>query len=94
MTRLRLIYSFSASSLLRAIGQYVDVTREPQRYTLPFPVPRHSGSFSGSLLYSYRLNWQTVLFAGYGDDRILNDRADLLRADRSVFVKVSYAIQR
>jgi hypothetical protein len=92
VSRVRLNYSFSASSQLRAIGQYVDVSREPQRYL--FPVPRHSGSFGGSLLYSYRLNWQTVLFAGYGDDRVLNDRADLLRADRSLFVKVSYAIQR
>jgi len=92
VSRLRMIYSFSANSLLRLIGQYVDVSREPGRYL--FPVPKHSGAFNGSLLYSYRLNWQTVLFAGYGDDRILNDRADLLRADRSLFVKISYAIQR
>jgi len=90
--RVRLVYSFSAKSLLRLVGQYVDVTREPQRYV--YSVPRHAGSFNGSLLYSYRLNWQTVLFAGYGDDRILNERADLLRADRSLFVKVAYAIQR
>ena len=92
VSRLRMIYSFSANSLLRLIGQYVDVSREPGRYL--FPVPKHSGAFNGSLLYSYRLNWQTVLFAGYGDDRVLNDRADLLRADRSLFVKISYAIQR
>jgi hypothetical protein len=93
VTRVRLNYSFSASSQLRAIGQYIDVTRERQRYR--FPVPRHNGSFNGSLLYSYRLNWQTVLFAGYGDDRIVDQRTDdLVRSERSVFVKVSYAIQR
>ena len=90
--RLRLVYSFTANSLLRLIGQYVDVSRVPDRYI--FKVPKHSGSFNGSLLYSYRLNWQTVLFAGYGDDRILNERTDLLRADRSFFIKISYAIQR
>jgi hypothetical protein len=90
--RLRLVYSFTANSLLRLIGQYVDVTRVPERYG--FPVPKHDGSFNGSVLYSYRLNWQTVFFAGYGDDRILNERTDLLRADRSFFVKIAYAIQR
>ena len=93
VTRVRLNYSFSASSQLRAIGQYLDVTREPDRYR--FKVPRHSGTFNGSLLYSYRLNWQTVLFAGYGDDRTIDQRTDdLIGLQRSVFVKVSYAIQR
>ena len=82
--RLKTTYSFSAKSLVRVIGQYVDTNT-------PFG---HSGSFLGSVLYSYKLNWQTVLFAGYGDDRVLNPNADLLRADRSFFFKVSYAIQR
>jgi hypothetical protein len=83
--RLKTTYSFSANSLVRIIGQYVDNK---------FPDFGHSGSFTGSVLYSYKLNWQTVLFAGYGDDRVLNPNADLLKADRSFFFKVSYAIQR
>jgi len=33
-------------------------------------------------------------FAGYGDDRILTSRNDLVKQDRSIFFKVSYAIQR
>ena len=82
--RLKTTYSFSAKSLLRVIGQYVD-TKTPGG---------HGGSFLGSVLYSYKLNWQTVLFAGYGDDRVLNANADLLKADRTFFFKVSYAIQR
>jgi hypothetical protein len=90
--RLKTTYSFSAKSILRVIGQYVTTNSNPALYT--FPVARHSGQFLGSVLYSYKLNWQTVLFAGYGDDRVLNERADLLRADRSLFVKVSYAFQR
>jgi Domain of unknown function (DUF5916)/Carbohydrate family 9 binding domain-like len=83
--RLKTTYSFSAKSLVRIIGQYVDNN---------FPGFGHSGSFTGSVLYSYKLNWQTVLFAGYGDDRVLNTNADLLKADRTFFFKVSYAIQR
>lgn len=90
--RLKTIYSFSAKSLLRVIGQYVETERDPERYR--FPVPRHDGSFLGSILYSYKLNWQTVLFVGYGDDRVLTENADLLRADRSLFFKVSYAWQK
>lgn len=89
--RLKATYSFNAKSLLRLIGQYVETEFEPSRYT--FPVPEHSGSFLGSILYSYKLNWQTVFFAGYGDDRVLNERADLLEANRTFFVKVSYAWQ-
>ena len=90
--RLKTTYSFSAKSLVRVIGQYVTTNREPALYT--FPVPRHSGQFNGSVLYSYKLNWQTVLYLGYGDDRILTAQNDLFRADRSLFFKVSYAIQR
>jgi hypothetical protein len=90
--RLKTTYSFSAKSLLRVIGQYVSTDRDPSRYT--FPVRRHSGSFLGSILYSYKLNWQTVLFLGYGDDRVLLDNNDLAKLDRSLFFKISYAIQR
>ena len=90
--RLKTTYSFSAKSLVRLIGQYVTTERNPALYT--FTVPRHSGGFLGSLLYSYKLNWQTVLFLGYGDDRVVSPQNDLLRADRTLFFKVSYAIQK
>jgi hypothetical protein len=90
--RLKATYSFSAKSILRVIGQYVTTERNPSRYS--FPVSQHSGSFLGSLLYSYKLNWQTVLFLGYGDDRVLTPSNDLVKQDRSFFFKVSYAIQR
>ena len=83
--RVKTIYSFSAKSLVRIIGQYLDTK---------YPGNVHDGSFLGSVLYSYKLNWQTVLFVGYGDDRLLTEDNRLLRADRSFFLKVSYAIQR
>ena len=90
--RLKTTYSFSAKSILRVIGQYVSTSSNPTLYS--FPVDRHSGNFLGSLLYSYKLNWQTVLFLGYGDDRVITPFNDLVRQDRSFFLKVSYAIQR
>jgi hypothetical protein len=57
-------------------------------------VSERSGTFGGSLLLAYKLNWQSVMFVGYGDNRELTDEYDLARLDRQVFVKLSYAIQR
>jgi hypothetical protein len=34
------------------------------------------------------------MFFGYGDERTLDDQRRLQRADRSLFVKLSYAFQR
>jgi len=90
--RLKTTYSFSAKSLVRVIGQYVSTDRNPALYR--FPVRPHDGSFLGSILYSYKINWQTVLFVGYGDDRELNANNDLAKLDRSVFFKISYAFQQ
>jgi hypothetical protein len=90
--RLKATYSFSANSLVRVIGQYVTTERDPSRYL--FNVDKHQGGFLGSILYSYKLNWQTVLFVGYGDDRTILANNDLVRSDRSLFFKVSYAYQR
>ena len=82
--RLKTTYSFSAKSLVRVIGQYV---------TTQFPGERQ-GDFSGSVLYSYRVNWQTSLFVGYGDDRELLVGQQHARLDRSLFMKLSYAFLR
>ena len=82
---MKTIYSFSAKSLVRLIGQYTDNE---------FPGNLHDGGFTGSVLYSYKVNWQTVLFVGYGDDRTLVDQQGLQRADRQLFVKFSYAFRR
>jgi Domain of unknown function (DUF5916)/Carbohydrate family 9 binding domain-like len=90
--RLRTTYNFTARAFLRVIGEYLDVNREPRLYT--FPVRAESGSFAGSALFAYQINWQTVLFVGYADDRLQNQLGDLQRADRLVFVKISYAFQR
>lgn len=57
-------------------------------------VVARDGSFAGSALFSYKLNWQSVLFVGYGDARALDEVNDtLLPTGRQFFVKVSYAFQ-
>ena len=90
--RLKALYHFTARSYLRLIGQYVQTERDPSLYATP--VSERDGSFSGSLLFAYKLNWQTVLFLGYGDNRTLTEEDRLEKADRQFFLKVSYAFQR
>ena len=92
IARLKAMYVFNARMLVRLIGQYVDTTRNPFFYVSP--VAAKDGNFAGSFLFSYKLNWQTVVFVGYGDNRTLVEDGSLVRADRQFFFKVSYAFQR
>ena len=86
-------YTFTARLFARGIAQYVSTNRDVALYTSGTPDEK-SGTFSGQLLLSYKLNWQSVLFAGYGDDRELTDRNQLVKSGRQIFVKISYALQR
>ena len=38
------------------------------------------------------LLWQSVIFVGYGDDRLLYEQRQ--KSDRGIFVRVSHAFQR
>jgi hypothetical protein len=91
--RMRAQYSFSNKSLVRVIAQYVSTDYDPALYPF-FDVPEEDGAFLGSVLYSYKVNWQTVLFVGYGDERVLLEDETLAPNRRSLFFKVSYAFIR
>jgi hypothetical protein len=91
VARLRTQYTFSARTYVRLIGQWVETERDPSLYT--FEVTERDGDFSGSALFAYKLNWQSVLFVGYGDSRALDEFENLEKAERQFFVKVSYAFQ-
>ena len=67
-------------------------TRDPSLYVNT--VSPSGATFSGSALLSYKLNWQSVMFVGYGDDRQLSDLDRLEELDRRFFVKRSYSLQR
>jgi hypothetical protein len=90
--RLRANYTFTARSFVRLIGQYVSTDRDPALFLGPSPA--HDGFFSGSALFAYKINWQSVMFFGYGDDRTLDEQRRLQKVDRQIFVKLSYAFQR
>jgi hypothetical protein len=97
VSRLKSTYTFTSRLFARAIAQYVSTERDPALYVNA--VDARSGDFGGSLLLAYKLNWQSVMFVGYGDDRELTagdlDRGrHLAPLDRQIFVKISYALQR
>jgi hypothetical protein len=92
VSRLRGTYTFTARLFIRVIGQYVSTDRDPSLYLSP--VSEHSGTYAGSALFAYKLNWQSVMYVGYGDDRDLSEFNRLEKTDRSFFVKMSYAFQR
>jgi hypothetical protein len=92
VSRVRANYTFTARSFVRLIGQFVSTDRDTALYIAPQSA--HDGVFSGSILFAYKINWQSVMFFGYGDERTLDDTRRLQKSDRQIFVKVSYAFQR
>jgi hypothetical protein len=93
VSRVRGTYTFTARLFARGIAQYVSTTRDVSLYTASTPDAK-SGTLSAQLLLAYKLNWQSVMFIGYGDDRELTDRDAFVKSGRQVFVKLSYALQR
>lgn len=90
--RVRATWSFNAHSFIRLISQYVGTDRDPRLFNSE--VSRHNGALTASALFAYKINWQSVLFVGYGDDREAEDVPRLRPVGQQVFVKVSYAYQR
>ncbi len=92
VTRVRGTYMFRAGFFVRIIGQHVATTRDPALYLET--VDARSETLSGSALLAFKINWQSVLFVGYGDDRERTPDDRLAPASRQFFVKMSYAFQR
>ena len=95
--RVRATWAFDARSFVRVIGQYERTSSDTSLYTpenAPFFAPKDA-DFTLSALFAFKLNWQTVFYLGYGDQRVFAESTDRLEPDsRQVFAKVSYAWQR
>jgi uncharacterized protein DUF5916/cellulose/xylan binding protein with CBM9 domain len=89
LTQLSTVYQFNVRTFLRAILQYTDIDRTPGLYLSA--VDEHTETLFSQLLFSYKLNPQTVLFVGYSDNAFGDQRIDLTRTDRSLFLKLGYA---
>jgi len=86
----RFIYQFSAQSFLRLIVQYND-TRKNQDLYLD-NIDEHEKDLGTQLLYSYKINPQTVFFLGYSDASYRDDTLNKLeKTDKTLFLKMSYS---
>ena len=87
---LRATWQFSVRSFVRFTVQQQDVERNQAMYI--DDVDARSRDVGRQLLYSYKLNPQTVFFLGYSDRHIDDDDLDTLTAtDRTFFLKIGYA---
>ncbi|HET9227336.1 MAG TPA: hypothetical protein VFR31_11760, partial [Thermoanaerobaculia bacterium] len=89
LSQLTTIYQFSSRMFVRLITQYTDIERDQTLYTAD--VNGQEERLFNQLLFSYKLNPQTVLFAGYSDNALGTERIDLDRENRTFFVKLGYA---
>jgi len=94
---IRFGYQFNMRSILKLVVQYTDIERDADMYDYddiddrPHKISKH---FSTQLIYSYKINPQTLFFVGYSDGGYQNDNLDSLERDqRTIFTKFSYAWQ-
>lgn len=91
LSQLKLVYQFDVRTFVRAVVQYLDLHRNLGLYTGdPDPVERH---LFFQLLFSYKINPQTLFYIGYSDNRLGLEGLDLKQKDRTFFLKLSYAWQ-
>ncbi len=102
--RLRAQYMFSPQMFVRAVVQNQRTSSNPLIYGAD--VPLRDGTLSSQILFAYKVNWQSVLYLGYGDIRDVNEevnntdpnnrlyKRNFLLSNRQVFFKLSYAFQR
>ncbi|HEX9458532.1 MAG TPA: hypothetical protein VGA84_05275, partial [Thermoanaerobaculia bacterium] len=102
--RVRAQYMFTSRMFLRAVVQNQRTSANPLIYGVDLPL--RSGSLSSQFLFAYKVNWQSVLYLGYGDIRDVNEEVDntnpanriykrsFLLSNRQLFFKLSYALQR
>ncbi|WP_286262862.1 carbohydrate binding family 9 domain-containing protein [Thalassotalea atypica] len=97
LTDLRLKYQFDMRSILKLVIQYTDIDRNVGLYTYDDIEDKPESNekfFSTQLIYSYKINPQTLFFIGYSDGGYQDDSLDNLERDqRTIFTKFSYAWQ-
>ncbi|HLP60463.1 MAG TPA: hypothetical protein VK186_16605, partial [Candidatus Deferrimicrobium sp.] len=90
VSNLRLVYQFNAQLFVRTILQYVDYDYNVGNYLFPID-PRFKRLFT-QVLFSYKINPQTVLFLGYSDNYYGNYTLRMTRSNRTFFLKIGYAL--
>ncbi len=89
LSDLRLTYQFNIRTFVRLITQYFDIERDPSLFA--DPPERRSQDLFNQVLFAYKINPRTLLFAGYSDSYAADDRIELTQRDRTLFLKLGYA---
>ncbi len=83
------IWQFNTRTFVRAIVQYTDVSRNPTLYE--DEVEALDRDFFVQLLFSYKVNPQTVAFLGYSEGAQQTTDIPMTTIGRAVFAKIGYA---
>jgi hypothetical protein len=94
--QLRTVYYASSRAWIRAVVQLRDARRNPQLYTAT--VDRDATSLFNQFLFAYQVSPQSLFYLGYADNSAastssLYERTPLTRADRTIYMKLSYALR-
>jgi len=89
VSNFKIVYQFTKRMFLRSILQYVDYNRNLNLYD--FDVETNTKRLFTQLLFSYKINPQTVLFLGYSDNHFGDENTDITQTDRTFFTKIGYA---
>jgi len=88
----RLYYKFSMRSMLKLILQFEDIDRNKDAYF--YQVSHINKDYGSQLVYSYKINAQTLFYLGYSDKSYQDDSLKHVERDqRTFFTKLSYAWQ-
>jgi hypothetical protein len=85
VARAKLTYTFTSRSFTRLVGEWEGLD-EPQGGAAA------ERSLSGSALYGYRLNWQSILYLGYGNTPAPAS-ATASGRQQELFLKIAYAFR-
>ena len=89
ISQARIMYSFTRRMFFRTILQFRNYDRNTELYT--FEIDERSTSLFSQLLFSYKINPQTVLYLGYSDNHSGDQDTRITQANRTLFVKLGYA---
>ncbi|MFK3871759.1 carbohydrate binding family 9 domain-containing protein [Pseudoalteromonas rhizosphaerae] len=92
LTDLRIYYKFNMRSMLKLILQFEDIDRNQNAYY--YAVNHINRDYGSQLVYSYKINAQTLFYLGYSDKGYQDDSLKSIeRGQRTFFTKLSYAWQ-
>jgi hypothetical protein len=91
LSEARVVYYLSRRAFVRAILQYNLTERDPDLYVNP--IDERSESLFTQFLFSYEVTPQTVVYVGYSDAYQGSEEFDIEQRERSIFIKLGYAIR-